>query len=156
MLTDNQIISKYGKPGTGIVSMTLPYPMRIAWDLAHSVTHIQCHTLVVVRLTGVFTDLLAHYGLPELQRLNIDIFGGCFNMRAKRGTEKKAVPEWSRHSWGIAIDLDPVRNGLKTPWRLAEFSKPEYAPMVEIFYKHGFFSLGKEKNYDGMHFETNE
>lgn len=149
MLTEQQIRAKYGEPGTNIVSMVLPYPMRIAWDLKSTVTTMQCHKLMVVKFTAVFNDLLAHYGLQELQRLGIDIFGGCYNFRKMRGGKS-----WSKHSWGIAIDLDPVRNGLKTTWKKAQFSKPEYAPMIEIFYKHGFFSLGKEKNYDAMHFEV--
>ncbi len=150
MLTDAQIIKKYGKPGTSIVVMNLPYPMRIAWDMKTSVTKMQCHKLMVPKFTAVFNDLLKHYGLAELKRLGIDIFGGCYNFRQMRGGTA-----WSRHSWAIAIDLDPVRNGLKTTWKKAQFSKPDYAPMVEIFYKHGFFNLGKEKDYDAMHWEIN-
>lgn len=151
MLTEAQIIKKYGKPGTNIVSMALPYRMRIAWDLKTSVNSMQCHKLMVLKFTAVFNDLQKHYGYTELKRLGIDIFGGCYNFRQMRGGKS-----WSRHSWGIAIDLDPVRNGLKTTWQKAQFSKPEYSPMVEIFYKHGFFNLGKEKNYDAMHWEINE
>jgi len=96
----------------------------------------------------VFQEILNHYGLAEIQRLGIDLFGGCFAFRKMRGGK-----DYSRHCWAIAIDLDPERNGLKTTWAKAQFSKPEYKTMIDIFYKHGFVNLGKEKNYDAMHFE---
>jgi hypothetical protein len=154
MLTDQQIIDKYGKPGiiSNLTTIDLPYPMRIAWDLGVSVNRIQCHKLIAQNLLDVFNDLLDHYGLPELQELGIDLFGGCYNFRLMRGSKTK----WSRHSWGIAIDLDPVRNGLKTKWVKAQFSKPEYQFMVDTFYKHGFMSLGRDEDRDAMHFEINQ
>ncbi len=150
-MTDAQIIAKYGNPGDpkNLTILNLPYPMRIAWDLTKTVTRIQCHKLIAPNLQGVFKDLLAHYGLPELKRLGIDLFGGCVNIRLMRGSKTK----WSRHSWGIAIDLDPARNMLKETRKTARFARPEYKPMIEIFYKHGFFGLGVERNYDWMHWE---
>ena len=60
---------------------------------------------------------------------------------------------WSKHSWGIAIDLDPARNTLKTTYSKSQFAKPEYKQLHEIFEKHGFLNYGKVKNYDAMHFE---
>lgn len=151
MLNDTQIISKYGQPGDpdNLVSLTLPYPMRIAWDLSKTVSKIQCHKLIAPNLKAVFEDLLAHYGLAELQRLGIDLFGGCVNVRLQRGSKSK----WSRHAWGIAVDLDPARNTLKESAKTARFARHEYKPLMEIFYKHGFLNLGIEKNYDFMHFE---
>ena len=153
MLTDAQIIAKYGQPGdvNNIMRLQLPYPMRIAWKPETSVNAIQCHRQIGNSLYNVFTDLLNHYGLPELQRLGIDLFGGCVNVRLMRGSKTK----WSRHSWGIAIDLDPVRNGLKVKKTVAQFSKPEYKPMIDIFYKHGFIGYGPEKDFDWMHWEIN-
>lgn len=152
MLTDTQIIQKYGQPGdpNNLVSIHLIYPMRIAWDVKTAINRFSCHQLIAPNLSEVFKQLLATYGLPELQRSGIDLFGGCYNFRKMRGGNR-----WSRHSWAIAIDLDPARNGVKTKKPKAQFSKPEYKKMIEIFYANGFFSLGVEKNYDWMHFEIN-
>lgn len=152
MLTTQQIIEKYGKPDDDgsdyLVTLNLPYPMRLSWDKDTTVSKIRCHRLIKDQLSAVFSDLLAHYGLAELQRLGIDLFGGCFAFRKMRGGT-----DWSRHAWAIAIDLDPARNSLKATAKTAQFAKPAYKPMIDIFYKHGFVSLGREKNYDWMHFE---
>jgi hypothetical protein len=152
MLTDQQIIEKYGQPGDPdeLTVIELPYQMRIAWDLTKTVKKISCHKLIADNLLAVFDELLSHYGLPELQRLGIDLFGGCVNVRLMRGSKTK----WSRHSWGIAIDLDPARNTLNETKKTARFARPEYKPMIDIFYKHGFISYGIEKDYDWMHFEA--
>jgi hypothetical protein len=155
MLTTAQTIKKYGTPnetGAGyLVTVQLPYPMKLAWDLDTSVTRLRCHKLVATKFEAVFKELLEVYGLEEIKRLGIDLFGGCFTFRKMRGGSA-----WSKHSWGIAIDLDPARNTLKETSRTARFARPEYKPMIDIFYKHGFISLGKEKNYDWMHFEIKE
>lgn len=105
-----QIIAKYGQPGDvkNFTFITTPYPMRIAWDTKVTVNKIQVHKAGAESLLKAFKEILAHYGLPEIQRLGIDLFGGCFNFRQMRGGT-----EWSIHSWALAIDLDPARNGLK-------------------------------------------
>ena len=154
-MTTSNIIKKYGMPnetGEGyLTKITLPYPMRIAWDPVHSVNTMVCHKLVADKFLAVFKDLLTHYGYDKLKELGIDLFGGCFNFRKMRGGT-----EWSTHSWGIAIDLDPSRNKLRETSKTARFARPEYKPMIDIFYKHGFISLGREKNYDWMHFQIKE
>ena len=60
---------------------------------------------------------------------------------------------WSTHSWGIAIDIDPARNSLRTPWKESYLGKPECRDFVEAFKSVGAYSLGLEKNYDPMHFQ---
>lgn len=152
MKTIAQYIRKYGTPnptGKGyLVTLDLPYPMRLAWDKTRTVNKISCHKEIAEPLKKVFTDILNKYGLEKIQELGIDLFGGCFNFRKMRGGSNYSV-----HSWGLAIDLDPERNKLKETSRTARFARPEYKDMIDIFYKHGFISLGREKNYDWMHFQ---
>lgn len=153
MLSDSYIKATYGNPGdiNNLTTIALPYPMRIAWDKKTKVTKISCHKKIADPLLNVFNDLLLHYGYQKLVELGIDLFGGCYNFRQMRGGTK-----WSRHSWAIAVDLDPERNGLKVKWKDSQFSKPEYKFMIDTFYKYGFINLGKEKDYDSMHFEFNQ
>lgn len=151
MITTTQAIAKYGKPnqqGYYLVNIKLPYPMRLAWDKDTKVNTMRCHKLVADNFLKVFTELLEVYGYDKIKELGIDLFGGCFNFRAMRGGS-----DYSRHSWGIAIDLDPERNLLKETSKTARFARPEYKAMIDVFYKNGFVSLGREKNYDWMHFE---
>jgi hypothetical protein len=154
-MTTKEIIYKYGKPnvtGDGyLVTILLPYPMRIAWDTETIVTKMRCHKLISGRLLAAFNEIHREYGYAKIKELGIDLFGGCFNFRKMRGGD-----EWSMHSWGIAVDLDPSRNQLKETSKTARFARSEYKAMIDIFYKHGFISLGREKNYDWMHFEIKE
>ena len=154
MISTKQAIQKFGVPnqtGKGyLTTINLPYPMRIAWDPNLKVNKMVCHKLVSDNFLSVFNELLEVYGYDEIVELGIDLFGGCFNYRAMRGGS-----EWSTHAFGIAIDLDPARNTLKETSKTARFARPEYKPMIDIFYKHGFISLGIEKNYDWMHFQIN-
>ena len=151
-MTTREIIKRFGYPnitGSGYLThINLPYPMRLAWDLETSVNRISCHKLVADNFTKIFNDLLYTYGYDEIKRLGIDLYGGCFNYRKMRGGDT-----WSTHSWGIAIDLDPSRNLLRETSKTARFARPEYKPMIDIFYHNGFESLGVEKNYDWMHFQ---
>lgn len=149
--TEAQIIAKYGRPGAyNLVTIKLPFRMRVAWAKGETVGSIQCHKLAAAPLLAVFTEILAVYGLAEIQRLGIDLYGGCYNFRPMRGGTS-----WSTHSWGISLDLDPDRNLLRETRLTARFARPEYKRMIDIFYKHGFINLGVEKNYDWMHFQLN-
>lgn len=125
--------------------------MRLAWDKNVIVNKMSCHRDIATALINVFKDILNHYGLEEIKRLGIDLFGGCFNYRAMRGGSSFSV-----HAWGLAVDLDPDRNKLKETSKTARFARPEYKAMIDIFYKHGFISLGREKNFDWMHFQWNK
>ena len=155
MLTTQETIKKYGVPnitGAGYLEpMTLPFPMRLAWDKTKTINKIYCHKEIKAKLYNALSEILHVYGLKKIQELGIDLYGGCFNYRKMRNGNS-----WSKHSWGLAIDLDPERNQLKTPYLKSNFSKQEYKKLHEIFEKHGFINLGKQKGYDAMHFEKKD
>jgi hypothetical protein len=69
--------------------------------------------------TNVFNDILKEYGYEKIVELGIDLYGGCFNFRKMRGGS-----DYSRHSWGIALILDPARNLLETS-KTARFARPK-------------------------------
>lgn len=145
----SEIIKLYGQPGDvkNLTTIILPYEMRIAWDLKRTVTKMQVHKSAASSLTKIFNEILEVYGIEDIKKLGIDLFGGSYNFRQMRGGT-----DWSVHSWALAIDLDPARNSLKATKETAQFAKPEYQKMIDIFYKHGWYSMGREKNYDWMHF----
>ena len=140
----------YGKScdEKNLVIGNTPFPLVIAWDKTKTTKKIQCHKLVKSDIENIFKDILKEYGLSKIKELGIDLYGGCYNCRIMRGGTKQSM-----HSWAIAIDLDPERNQLRWGKDKAQFAKPEYKKMIEIFYKYGWESLGVEKNYDWMHMQ---
>jgi hypothetical protein len=152
MITTENAIKTYGFPTENpdyLTTIKLPFPLILSWDKNVSISKMTCHKLVADKLLAIFDDILSHYGAVKIHELGIDRYGGCYNFRKMRGGS-----DYSRHSWGIAIDLDPERNLLKETSKTARFARPEYKAMIDIFYKHGFESLGREKNYDWMHFQV--
>ena len=139
----------FGAVGTGQVTLTLPYPMKLAWDTKTEVARTSCHRLVAPAFGRVFQRTLDHYGIEQIRKLRLDLFGGCLNVRRMRGGSS-----WSMHSWGIAIDLDPDRNGLNTKSPAAAFSGRAYDPFWSFVEAEGFVSLGRARNYDWMHFQA--
>lgn len=147
----DKIEKKYGKActETNLVIANIAFPLKLSWNKSQTTTKIQCHKLVKSDIENIFKDILKEYGLPKIKELGIDLYGGCYNCRLMRGGTKQSM-----HSWGIAIDIFPELNGLKTPFVKSQFSKPEYKAMIDIFYKYGWENLGVEKGYDAMHFQV--
>lgn len=147
-MNTKQIIEKYGKPGENLVTFRIPYPMKLAWDLDVIISKFQCHDAIAARLDKIFSQTLKEYGIQKIQDLRLDLFGGCFNIRKMRGGTELSV-----HSWGLAVDIDPANNPLRLGKDKAPLAKKEYDKFWEIVYNNGGVSLGKERNYDWMHFQ---
>jgi hypothetical protein len=145
--TEAQCPKFYGPKGQNQTSIALPFQMVLDWDKTKTIRTITCHEKVAAPMTRIFQNLLSHYGLEKLRELGIDQFGGCLNVRLKRGSKSS----WSIHSWGCAVDLDPDRNQLRWGRDRAQFAKPEYLPMWKIIEGEGATSYGRLRNFDWMH-----
>ena len=139
----------YGPKGENQTGIVLPYPMVLDWEPGTVIRKMTCHEKVAAAMTGIFTRLRDEYGEARLAELGINQFGGCLNVRLKRGSKSA----WSIHSWGCAVDLDADRNQLRETSATARFARPEYLPMWKIIEGAGAVSLGRARNYDWMHWQ---
>jgi len=146
-MTNGELIAKYGKPGEQLATLLFPYPMYYMGKLVKST---QVHKNYVESLKNALTEIYQVYGPEKIKELGLDQYGGCFNNRVMRGSETKL----SMHAFAAAIDFYPEKNTLKMKSDQALFAKPEYKNFIDIMEKHGYYSLGRAKNYDWMHFQT--
>jgi hypothetical protein len=142
------MVNYYGPVGENQTSLELPYVMRLAWDTDKIVKKITCHQKCAKSFYNIFEKTLKHYGEAEIKKLGLDLFGGCLNVRRMRGGSAYSI-----HSWGAAIDLDPDNNQLKWGKDRATLAKPVYEPFWKIVEEEGATSLGRERNFDYMHFQ---
>lgn len=142
--------SVFGRAGdeSNLTSIRLPYIMRLAWEKSTTVSTMRCHKLVAEPLTRIFQAALDHYGMEKIRELGLDLYGGCFNDRSIIGGKATSM-----HAWGIAVDMDPDRNGLNIHAPKAVLSGPEYTAFWQFVEAEGGVSLGRERDYDWMHFQ---
>ena len=144
----NSMVNFYGPVGENMTQLELPYAMRLAWDKGVVVKKISCHQKVAKSLYTILENVQKIYG-KDISKLNLDLFGGCVNVRRMRGGSA-----WSIHSWGAAIDVDPDNNQLKWGKDKAAFGKPVYKDFLDAFEAEGWVSLLRARNFDGMHMQA--
>ena len=142
--------SVFGRAGdeSNMTSIKLPYIMRRAWETTTTVSTMRCHKLVAEPLVRIFQATLDHYGMEKIRELGLDLYGGCLNNRSIIGGKATSM-----HAWGIAVDMDPDRNGLNIPAPKAVLSGPVYAAFWRFVEAEGAVSLGRSRDYDWMHFQ---
>lgn len=139
--------SIFGKAGceANLVPLTPPYPLYYEGTAVRS---IRVHRLIAKHVQCALEEVLAHYGIEEIHRLGLDIYGGSYNYRA---TQSGAA--LSMHAWGIALDFSPAGNALNYKAPRATLSHPDCRKWWEIWEHHGAVSLGRECDYDWMHLQ---
>ncbi|MBI4024836.1 MAG: M15 family metallopeptidase [Verrucomicrobia bacterium] len=131
-----------------LVWLPTPFPMRLAWQPKRTVMSVRCHRLVAESLGRVLSNILAVFGSPKaVWAAHLDLYGGCYNYRVRRGLTRLSV-----HAWGAAIDLDPARNPLGLAY--SESAGMVAHRAVELFELEGWQWGGRWRRPDCMHFQA--
>ncbi len=142
----------YGRPGPDIAGqlelITLPFKLRIDWNLRQQTNKIRVHELAAPSLKMALIAVHGHYGPDEMKRLGIDRYAGAYNHRKMRGGSK-----WSMHAYGCAIDFFAAPNGLRARCPKALFCGPKYKPFLDIMEGHGWLPALRLWGADAMHFQ---
>lgn len=136
----------YGEPGQNLTTISVPFELRLSWQLQTRVRRVTCHKKVADSLLVVLENIRNTYGLKDVQKLNIDVWGGCYSPRPMRGGTKL-----STHAWGIAWDTDPIRNPLRANHTTAALAQTIYDPFWKAWTDEGWTSLGLARDFDWMH-----
>src|SRR5215213_8439275 len=148
LLTYPQIKTKFGEfaysssaqePGWAAAHVT-----RVGLPLGIRAT---CHNVVIPALQGALNEVAASGLAGAIDVGNTNTYGGCYGGLGEVSPLGSSTGGFlSKHSWGVAIDMNTVQN-------------PEGAPpsmncdVVRIFRKWGFSWGGNFIQGDGMHFE---
>lgn len=139
----------YGKPGTNHAKIDLPFPMRIAWNKAQTITRFTINKNCAESAERAFGKVFDHYGYDRIRSLGLDLFGGCYNNRKMRGGSRL-----STHAYACSLDINPEKNRLRWNSNRAAMASKDCAPFLNAFESEGWISLGRERNFDWMHLQA--
>lgn len=131
---------------SNIVKIIPPYPMVWSWSL-EPVKTLRVHKKCSESLLSILAEIGKKVNEQDRRFYEIDRCGGVYNFRLMRGGSSLSV-----HSYGAAIDLSPVINGLGIPYS----PKKKMMPFIvrDIFHSHGWKWGGLWSRPDAMHFEA--
>jgi hypothetical protein len=138
--------ARFGEFAVPSLSRVQPDPAWVAANIASQqvplLGEVRCHRLVLPALAAAMADLQRLRLAPLVDVGDFHRRGGCYAPRPPRGEPGRV----SRHSWGIAIDLNVGRN--------PPGAKPDADPrLVRVMARHGFTWGGRWLHPEGAHFE---
>lgn len=139
----------FGKVGENQVLVEFPYDMYLSWDPSLRTKKFSVHKKVAASAERVLNKVAGIYSPSERRSLGLDQWGGSLNVRKMRGGS-----QMSMHSWGIALDFDPLRNQLSWHKPKARLSHDDAIPFWKEWEKEGWVSLGRAQDFDYMHVQA--
>jgi len=108
---------------------------------------ITCHKLVLFDFYRIFLKIWEAGLENEIDVHDFHRLGGCYVPRHKCWNIHRGL---SRHTWGIAIDINVSNN----PYGVKE--SKQHPAVIAIFEKYGFMWGGRWKTPDNHHFEVSD
>ena len=154
-LTDRQLFEMFGDPVSdpervkkNIVKIKPPF--ELITESGQPIKLVEINKFIADSWVDALQEIAEMYGDAEIKKRRLNVFGGCFNIRAAKGNTKFL----SRHSWGVAVDhcmtLGPYGSRDVMPYHF-----------VHAFIKRGWDWGGHWpekypgcKVLDGMHFSV--
>jgi len=136
------LLDECGEPGSTVlmVKKKFPFPLKLNGDKNLMCYNFYGNKYIADSVIDAFQEILDIFGLDFVQKNNLDWYGGCFESRKSRGSDRISV-----HAWGMAVDYLP---------QLGRLSEPSLIPfhVVQAFKNRGFEWGGDWNRPDGMHF----
>jgi hypothetical protein len=154
VVSSKRLIEIYGNPAVD----TLNWERRnmTVYDVPESIEKlngfipkkIYCHKKFVLPLTLWFQDMASTGVIKE-----INSFGGCFNIRNKRGASTLSI-----HAFGMAVDFNASHNplGLTKAQAIARGLKPLSDKFDEVARKYVDCGIDWKTRPDGMHYQIKD
>lgn len=153
-LTGLDFYKKFGDPSKKkFINSLVIWDVPEVLEIGFVPKRIYCHPMLVEPLRKSFIFLRDRECVHELKT-----WDGCWNLRPKRGYEKKyerlvaagrieeAIDCLSIHSWAGAFDVNAAENPLSAKPKLSK-------GFVKCFTDSGFEWGGNWTRQDGMHFQ---
>lgn len=122
------------------------YEANIVTVVLPRLGQFRCHRAVMPYIEGALDELEETGLADEIDTVDFQLAGGCYNARLARGGDLDRGFALSRHSWGIAIDFNPTSNGFGAEPTLSE-------AFGQVMRNWGFAWGAGWRIPDAMHFE---
>jgi hypothetical protein len=140
--------SYFGKPGTNLVSVRLPYDLFLAWN-GQKIKSIQSNKRCAESLERVLLNVRMSYDELARRTLGLDQYSGGFVIRPMKTSSRLSM-----HAYGIAHDFDDKHNQLRWTQAQARFARAEYERWWKCWEDEGWISLGRQFDMDYMHVQA--
>lgn len=113
-----------------LTMLVLPQPLIWSVNPEQPIRRLRAHKLIAQHMVDTLMACLDAGVPPERMK-----FGGAYAWRTKRGSSTNL----SLHTWGIAIDIEPVENPMGIAWEELDPATRLDERIIDVFLDKGWY-----------------